>query len=372
MEHSIRQQATRATLFAVAWLFALAAHAQDDARHLEQAIDRHAEKFVREAPAAGLSIAVAHADELVYGKGFGFADLENQVPATPETLFRIGSITKSFTAAAILQLVEQERLRLSNTLGEVLPEYPEPGRAITIRQLLNHTSGIPSFTSFPDYATKKREDLDREEMLEWFATKPLEFEPGTEFRYSNSGYYVLGLVIERVSGQSYEDYLKDHVLAPARLSATRYDWPEPIVPHRARGYSRAGDTFQHADFVSMSVPYAAGALASTALDLVRWMRALSTGAVISEASFTLMTSEAELGNGRTPPYGFGLAVGELNGQLVVRHAGGIDGFRSDIAYLPKSEWIVAVLVNSVNADPGALVERIAEELIELEPAAAQP
>ncbi len=330
---------------------------------LEKTIDGYAESFIAGEPAAGLSVAVARGETLIYAKGFGFADLENSVPATPETVYRIGSITKSFTAAAILQLVEDGALGLDSTLGEVLPDYPEPGRQVTIRELLNHTSGIPSFTSFPEYDEKKREDLDHEAVLDWFADRPLEFEPGSAFRYSNSGYYVLGLVIERVSGRRYDEYLKENVLGPAGLSATRYDWWEPIVPHRARGYVRVDGTFAHADYVSMHVPYAAGALASTAPDLVRWVRALSTGMVISESSFALMVSPTKLPGGRRHPYGFGLALTYIEDQRAIRHNGGIDGFRSHLAHVPDAGWIIAVLTNTEDTQPAALVDKIAGELL---------
>lgn len=347
-----------AALLATTCFLARLPDALAETSNLESTVDAYAYEFAAGDGVAGVTVAIAKGDDLVYAKGFGFADLENNIPAIAETVYRIGSITKSFTAAAILQLVEAGDLTLDTTLGAVLPDYPEPGRAVTIRQLLTHTSGIPSFTSFPDYAERKRDDLDHDEMVTWFGTKPLEFEPGTQFRYSNSGYYVLGLVIEHVSHERYDAYLQSHVYPRARLSATRYDWRAPIVPNRAHGYRYRDGVFEHPDYISMQVPYAAGALASTALDLLRWMQALSQGRVVSKDSFARMTVETELPNGHSEPYGLGLALGEIDGHRVIRHAGGIDGFRSDLAYSPETGWIVAILANSENAEPGDLTNRV--------------
>lgn len=327
---------------------------------LAAAIDSIAAERLREGPIAGFSVAVSRGGELLVARGYGFADLEHRVPATAETVYRLGSITKPFTAAAILQLVEDGKLGLDDDMATHLPDYPTHGHRVTIRHLLTHTSGIRSYTGLgPRWQSKMALDLTHEEMLAFFKDEPFDFPPGTEYRYNNSGYYLLGLVIERLSHRTYASYVRERLTSPYGLESTGYCEERALVPHRARGYTPGLIGLQNAAPISMTHPFSAGALCSNAVDLVRWADALFGGRIVNESSLALMLEEARLESGNSVGYGLGVSLGEFEGRRMIGHGGAINGFSTHLVHFPDDGLTIAVLANTDGARPSRLTRQIA-------------
>jgi D-alanyl-D-alanine carboxypeptidase len=291
----------RQAYFAVAFAFILAGdasltHAQRSVSQraagaaLRRTIDSLVNDALTEGPVAAMSVAVVRGHDTIVMKGYGLADVENDVRASERTVYRIGSITKQFTAAAVLQLVEQGRLSLDDSIGKHLPTVPAGWRRIPIRQLLNHTSGIPSYTSAgPRWATRMRLDLPHDTLIGIVANDSMDFAAGSQFRYNNTGYYLLGMLIERLTGRSYADVVRDQLAMPLGLRATLYCETRPLIKHRAQGYQvGSDDKLANADALSMTQPFSAGALCSTVGDLVAWQRALAAGRVVKPSSYTAM------------------------------------------------------------------------------------
>jgi D-alanyl-D-alanine carboxypeptidase len=320
---------------------------------------------------AGVAIAVVKGRDTIAMKAYGFADIENDVPATPEHVFRVGSVTKQFTSAAIMQLVEQGKLRLDDTLGAMLPNMPAAWGPVTLRQLLNHTSGIPSYTSLgPKWIRRSREDMLPDTIVAMVARDTMDFAPGSRYRYNNTGYVLLGMIVERASGQPYPRYLQEKVYAPAGISETSFCYTTPIIKRRAHGYSRAAGQFVNADFLSMTQPYAAGSLCSTLRDLLVWNQALHSGRVVSPASFAAMTTPVP-GAAAGARYGFGLAADTLLGHRRIQHSGGIHGFQTMLAHYPNDSLTVVVLSNSTPSPVGPVAGNLARIVLGL-PLATPP
>jgi CubicO group peptidase (beta-lactamase class C family) len=292
-----------------------------------------------------LSLAVARGSHLLVAKSYGLADVENDVSATSETVYRIGSITKQFTAAAILRLVEERRMGLDDDITLYVPQFHAHGHHVTIRQLLNHTSGLRSFTEVPTFATKERLDLTDDQLLSVFQDEPSDFEPGTNFLYNNTGYYLLAMAIERVTGRSYGAYMHDVMFGPLDLQTTSVCDDVQLTRHRAQGYTLAGDQLQNASFISLAPPKGGGNICSTASDLVKWTQALAGESFISRNSYALMTSTGTLSDGRRIGYGFGLFLSTLDGHKEIFHGGGIEGFTGFVGFYPDADVTVVVLAN---------------------------
>jgi D-alanyl-D-alanine carboxypeptidase len=323
------------------------------------AIDAVAASFYKEG-VPGAAILVAEGDQVVLEKGYGLASLELGVPIAPDMVFRIGSVTKQFTAVAILMLEEQGKLRLDQKISEILPDYPKAqGEQVSIEQLLNHTGGIPNYTDDPEFWKFAKDKVEPARMLALFADKPLGFKPGEQWAYSNSGYFVLGLILEKVSGESYRDFVEKRLLAPAGMKASLYDDPEKLVPRHATGYQpMPGGGFAPAPYIDMSGPYSAGALASTLGDLHRWNLALLEGKLISRKSLEKAWSPRPLAGGKKNDYGFGWGVGMFEGQRMVSHGGGIPGFMSFLIFLPERKMTVAVLSNGAALSSEHAAQRV--------------
>jgi D-alanyl-D-alanine carboxypeptidase len=333
---------------------------------LVHSIDEIVGEALEAGPIAGVSVAVQRGPELVLARGYGYADLENGVRATAETVFRIGSVTKQFTAAAVLQLAEQGQLRLEDPITRFFPDYPTGGRTVTVHHLLNMTSGITNYTAIADsWRALMRVDVTHDELIGSFADRPLDFEPGERYRYSNSGYYMAGVIVEQLSGMTFREYLDRHVFAAAGLTATYYCDDEPLIPNRARGYTARDGRLVNASFIAMNTPGGAGALCSTALDMVKWARALAAGQVTTAASYEQMRTPrpAALPNGDAHRYGYGLMVGELAGRTQVAHGGGINGFNAQLSHYPDEDLIIAVLTNTGGAS--AIARRIAQLMLDV-------
>jgi D-alanyl-D-alanine carboxypeptidase len=293
----------------------------------------------------GAAVAVRQGGEVVHSAGYGLANIELGVPVDTETVFRIGSITKQFTAAAILRLAAAGKLAIDDPLERHLPDYPVGGRRITIRHLLNHTSGIKSYTAMPVFAQVMRRDLPLAESIALFKDAPADFAPGERFLYNNSGYLLLGAIIEAASGKSYEAYLGEAFFAPLGLRRTSYLHNDPIVAKRASGYSLA-PTLRNAAPLSMSLPHAAGAMGSTAEDLLVWELALRDGQAVSPADYEAMATRGRLNDGSPIAYGFGLLNQTYRGRALIGHGGGINGFLSNLAHWPSHDLTIAIVSNS--------------------------
>ncbi|MEJ7812096.1 MAG: serine hydrolase domain-containing protein [Gemmatimonadaceae bacterium] len=327
-------------------------------------IDSVALAALRDQPLPGLSVAVVKGRDTLVAKGYGFADLENDVAATPRTVYRIGSITKQFTASAILQLAEQGKLSLDDELTKFFPDYPVRGNTVTVRHLLNHTSGIRSYTGLgPKWERVMRLDMAPDSMIALFKDEPFDFATGAQYKYNNSAYFLLGAIIEKVGGQPYGEYVRDKLFKPLDLADTYYCEQRPLIKRRAQGYAPApAGGFVNADPLSMTQPYAAGSLCSTVLDLVAWTRALHEGKVVSAASLTQMTTPGKLTDGKPLTYGFGLSVGKLGEHRSIAHGGGINGFITYAAHYPEDTLTIVVLTNSGAGDPGRIERKIARRM----------
>lgn len=294
------------------------------------------------------SVLVARAGEVLLSAGYGMANLEHNVPHTPQTKFRIGSITKQFTAAAILQLQEQGLLGLHDTVSTYLPNYPS-GEKITIHQLLNHTSGIPNFNAVDGFEQIAKLKVSLDDLIARFCSEPLEFTPGECYRYTNSGYVLLTKIIETVSGYSYADYLEHKILKPLGMLDSGYARQEVILPHHASGYIFTGETYQHADFIDMSWPSGAGGMYSTIEDLYKWEQGLYTNTVLSaesrEMMFTPKVVIVEREDGKGAYHGYGGIICTHYGRKLLYHGGGIDGFSTRIARYPTEQISIIVLTN---------------------------
>lgn len=308
-----------------------------------------------QADAFSGAVLVAHDGKPVLRKAYGLANREWTLPATPDTRFRLGSITKQFTAAAILQLAEQGKLTLDDPISKYYADAPAAWGPVTLKHLLTHTSGIPSYTAIPGFfGNPSRADRTPAEIVKLTQDRPLEFPPGSKFAYDNSGYILLGYVIEKVSGQTYEAYLKDHVFPRAGLANTGYDSSTAILPKRAAGYHHARGTVENAPYLAMSLPYAAGSLYSTVDDLLAWEQALQAGKVISPASVKAMFTDYGF------KYGFGQSIGDQKGHRLWNHGGGINGFATMLAFYPDDGVTVVVLGNFDDAPSGRIATRLAD------------
>jgi CubicO group peptidase (beta-lactamase class C family) len=285
------------------------------------------------------SVLVARDGKTLLDKGYGFANLEWQVPNAPTTKFRLGSLTKQFTAASILLLEERGKLKTDDPVKKYMPDAPAAWDKVTIFHLLTHTAGIPSFTGFPDYATRQLQAMTPQQLVDWFRDKPLEFEPGTKWNYSNSGYVLLGYLIEKISGQSYAEFVQQNIFTPLGMKDSGYDSNSAVIEHRAAGYTPGKNGPENAGFVNMTVPLSAGALYSTTEDLLRWEQGLFGGKLLSPASLAKMTTPFK------QDYAFGLGVSTQNGHKAITHDGGIQGFNTSMTYYPDDKLVVAVLAN---------------------------
>lgn len=285
------------------------------------------------------TILVAQKGNIVINKSYGMANYELGVPNTPDTKYRIGSLTKQFTAALVMTLQEKGLLNVNDPVSKYLPDYPNGGK-ITLHHLLTHASGIPSFTSFPDYFQTMCLPTTVEDLIGRFRDKPLEFEPGKGFSYSNSGYCLLGYIIEKVTGKTYESCLNENILTPLNMKDTGYDHHETVLKNRASGYTISNDTFVNADYISMTVPYSAGALYSTASDLYKWDRALYTNKILSNDSIKkIFTPYNET-------YGYGWFIEDVFGRKTVWHDGGVNGFSSMITRYTDDDVCIILLGNN--------------------------
>ena len=292
------------------------------------------------------TVLVAKDGKVLFSNGYGFANAEHNVPNTPDTKFRLGSLTKQFTAVAILQLEEQGKLKVTDPACNYLPNCPATWRPITIHHLATHTSGLFNFTEDPDHARASVLPSPPAQTLEKIRNKPLDFPPGTQFGYSNSGYAALALIIEKASGLPYPQYLDKHVFTPAGMQNSGHDSHTPILPNRATGYSGSGQNLHHAPYVDMTNPIGAGDLYSTVQDLLLWDQALRTD--------VLLKSRAKLFTPEKESYAYGWEVTRIFNRPSHTHDGGTNGFSTVILRFPEDNLVSIVLSNNSSPATGRI------------------
>jgi CubicO group peptidase (beta-lactamase class C family) len=329
-------------------------------------IDSLVQSHLANAPAASAAVAVVRGSDTIVMRGYGYADLQAKRLAGPTTMYEIGSITKQFTSSAIMRLVEQGKIGLDDDLSKYLPNFPLHGHHVTIRELLNHTSGIHSYTSSPGWRPHWADDLSPDSIVGFIARDTFDFAPGTAWRYNNTGYVLLGMVVEKVTGEPYARYLDEQFFKPLGLRQTTY-----CPAQRARdtsyaeGYSHRGTALVPTEYLSMTQPFSAGALCSSVKDYLVWQRALHGGRVVSPRSYSLMTMPDTLANGKRLTYGFGLMVADLAGHHVITHGGGINGYTTSQMYFPADSLSVIMFTNTDSRAPDFTAMNIARAVLGL-------
>jgi CubicO group peptidase (beta-lactamase class C family) len=298
----------------------------------------------------GASILVKKQGKVVLRKGYGLANLELNVPVEPDMIFRLGSVTKQFTAVAILMLAEEGKLSLQDEITKLLPDYPTQGKKITVENLLTHTSGVKSYTDLSEWLPLQRKDMTVAEIIDLAKDKPMEFAPGERWKYCNSGYVLLGAIIEKVSGRTYADFLQDRVFGPLGMKSSCYDSTSRIIPRRIPGYAKGNAGYENAPYLSMSQPYAAGSLASSVDDLAVWTEGLLSGKLIKRETLEKAFASYKLKDGQDTKYGYGWCVSDYEGHRLIEHGGGIHGFLSHVMLFPEDRVFVAMLANSTVMD----------------------
>ena len=334
----------------------VAAQIQDRAR-LVAALDSAAQAHVAHAMVAGVSVAVLRGNDTLLHKGYGFADLEWSLPtpADASASYEIGSVTKQFTAAAILKLVEEGKLDLDEDFTAYLPDFDTEGHRVPLRRLLDHTSGIKGYTEMPVFAELAMKTLPRDTLVSLVEAEPFEFEPGTAQIYNNSAYFLLGLIIEKVSGEEYEDFVVKQLFAPAGMRSSYYCSSSTLRKNKAHGYDGSPQGLIHKRSLDHTWPYAAGSLCSTTADLVRWNRALHGGQILKPETYAAMTTPIPLVDGSPTTYAMGLGIEDRAGRRMISHGGGINGYLSDARYFPAGDVVIVVLQNSTGPQgPAAL------------------
>ncbi len=322
--------------------------------------DSLARVFLGAHSAPSVAVAVVRGRDTLVMRAWGKADLEQDVDATASTVYRVGSVTKQFTAAAVMQLVEQGRAKLDDPVGGYLPTLPAAWHVVTVRQLLNHTSGIPSYTdNGPSWVRRWGEAMPPDTLVALTANAPMWFAPGTKWQYDNSGYVVLGMLIEKLTGHTWADEIETRFAKPLGLAHTGNCMPMPLIKRRAHGYVRDENAWLNAPYIDMTQPYAAGAICSTIGDLTRWNSALHTGHVVTPASYALMTTPEGAAANAELKYGFGLGRDTLAGRPVVTHGGAIHGFLAGNAWIPSAQLSITVLANASGAPSDELLAQLA-------------
>lgn len=329
-----------------------------------QSIDSVMMEPIRDGRIAGASVGVVHVGHDVAFRGYGWADLELDVPTPAEAVYEAGSVTKQFTAAALLQLQEEGLVDLDADISRYLPDFPTQGNRIPVRRLLNHTSGIRGYTEMPAALPYFVRRVPRDSLLALVAAHPFDFPTGEHLVYNNSAYYLAGMILEEAAGVAFEEYLEERLLGELEMDRSRYCSETELHEGKVEGYDVGEDGLRHKGFIVHNVPYAAGSLCSTARDLATWLGALHGGRVLSEESYRQLVEPATLNDGTQARYALGLAVGDVLGHRALHHGGGIPGFLAESIWLPDEELIVVVLTNTAGPPgPGELAREIVKIMV---------
>jgi len=331
------------------------------AEAIDQILSEHFEPYE-----PGATVIAVRDGETVFRGAYGLANMELQVAMEPDMVLRIASLSKQFTATGVLILVETGQLSLDDGIEKHLPGYPPHGQQITIRHLLTHTSGIPDIYSNPKWQDVKRDDLPPDAVIALFEDEPLDFPPGEQFKYVNSGYFLLGQIIEAVTKRTYEQFLQESIFEPLGMEKTQTEPVYRIIPRRASGYNFVDGEFIRCGFLNMDHIQGPGNLRSTVDDLAKWDAALYTEHLLPAASLEMLWTPHTLPGGESTHYGFGMGIGDLDGHRMIAHRGNINGFDAYGLRLPDSRIYVAILMNHGNPEVGSgdLAKRVARLLLD--------
>lgn len=319
-------------------------------------IDDYVKAELEKRKIPGLSIALVRNGEIIKAKGYGLANVELNVPASPETIYQSGSVGKQFTATAVMMLVEEGKIGLDDKISKYFADAPERWSGITVRHLLTHTAGTTDYPKDFDF----RRDYTEDELLKKAAEIPLAFAPGEKWSYSNMGYVMLGILISKVTGKFYGEFLQERIFKPLGMNTARIITEADIVPNRAAGYRQVKGELKNQEWVSPSMNTTAdGSLYLTVLDMAKWDAALYTEKLLKKSSFDQMWTPVKLSSGKTQQYGFGWGFGEVRGHRIIEHGGAWQGFTSHIARYVDDKLTVIVLANRAGANPGAVAHGIA-------------
>jgi CubicO group peptidase (beta-lactamase class C family) len=294
---------------------------------------------------------VAQKGQVIYKKAFGTASLELNVPMQSDMVFRIGSITKQFTAICILQLMEKGQLTLQDDITKFIPDYPTHNNKITVQHLLTNTSGIVNLTNLPKISELKTKDIKLTEIIDFFKNEPLEFVPGTRLSYSSSGYILLGYIIEKVSGLTYAKYLEENIFKPCKMNNSYRGNNNQLIRNRANGYQQGSSGIENAGYINMFIPHAAGSILSTVDDLFKWHQSLHSYTLVKKETLEKAFEKAKLNDGKSAEYGFGWFLRNIQGSPTIEHGGGIEGYLTEAIYLPREDVFVVIFSNSTSKSP---------------------
>lgn len=329
------------------------------AESVSAGVDDLVSQFMKRHHIQGASVAVVRDGKAVLTRSYGLANAEHRVPASEDTVYQLASVTKTFTAGAVMMLVNDGKLSLDARITDRLPDLPKAWETVTVRHLLNHTSGIKSYTSVQGFNETPSKNYTPREILDLVATAPMEFAPGEKWRYSNTGYVLLGMIIEKATGKPYGESMAERFFKPLGMTRTRANDLRVVIPNRAQGYRWDGKELRNAEPVSPTQPFAAGMLVSTVGDLVKWEAALANHAILDEPTLKLMWTPARLSDGKEAGYGFGWEVNKVNGHRKVSHGGAIPGFSTELARYPDDKLTVIVLTNADGGRADALARGVA-------------
>ncbi|MAB50101.1 MAG: serine hydrolase [Flavobacteriaceae bacterium] len=329
---------------------------------LEKKIDSLITTVFKDNEGPGSVFLVAKDGKAFYRKAFGKSNIELNVNMTPLNIFQIGSMTKQFTAIAIMMLEEQGKLNVTDSISKYVPDYPN-GNKITIHHLLTHTSGIKDFTKIKSIMSIAKKDLTPKELVNFFKNEPVDFQPGEKFEYNNSGYVVLGYIIELVSGQTYEDFIEKNIFEKLGMNNSRYASDREIVKNRAYGYHNKGE-LTNKMYVSLSIPYASGSLMSSVDDMLKWQNAIKKNGLVSQSTTEKVFRKYTLNNGEPFTYGYGWHLKDIEGIPTREHGGSIFGFKSMAVYVPDLDIYVVGFSNCDCNSPTNIVREISSLVIE--------
>lgn len=333
------------------------------AQSIEKKIDQLILSVIEDEMGPGGVFMVTRKDKPIYQKAFGNANIELGVPLATDYVFQLGSMTKQFTAIAILILEEQGKLNTKDTIAKYIPDYPN-GNHITIHHLLTHTSGIKDFTSMKSIKDIAQQEMTPAMMVDFFKNEPVDFSPGEKFDYNNSGYVLLGYIIELTSGQSYADFIHKNIFEKAGMDHSRYATDRQIIAHRAYGYQEKETGYVNKTIINYSVPYASGALMSTLDDLLKWQNALNQNLLLKAENTAKAFTKYSLNSGEEIEYGYGWHLRAINGISTREHGGSIFGYKSMAVYIPSEDIYVVGLTNCDCNSPTKLTQDIAKLVLE--------
>lgn len=328
-------------------------------QHLSIKVDSLIQTHFIEKNGPGGVFMISQKGKPIYERAFGLANLELNVPMNPNNVFEIGSMTKQFTSVSILMLEQEGKLKVSDFISTYIPNYPN-GNKITIHHLLTHTSGIKDFTKVKGLSEISQKEMTSQMMLDFFKNEPVDFQPGEKFEYNNSGYIVLGFIIEKVSGETYQDFILNNIFKKIGMEHSYYATDRKVIKDRAYGYHKKSDGFVNKSVISFSVPYSSGSLMSTLDDMLKWQTALNKNILLNQKESEKAFTKYKLNNGEEIEYGYGWHLKNINGIPSREHGGSIFGFKSMGVYIPSKDIYVVGFSNCDCNSPTQVVRDIAE------------